>query len=223
MDVINRGIKNVFRNSIRSFSIVIILGLSIGLALTMLLSGEAVSQKIDSVKGAIGNIINISPAGIRGFEGGGELLTNSQIDAIASLDHVASINKTLNDRLDSNNTNLESSIEAGSFGRRQMESEGGGLQNANTPMPSLMILGTTDLDNLQSMGGGSISITSGEKFDANSDQNVALLGNDLATKNNLTAGSTHDLSIAGRTDMIFKLQDGKTYKIKFELKTSSVQ
>ena len=62
MGFITRGAKNAFRNNIRTLSIVVILALSIGLALTMLLARQAVQAKIDSVKSSIGNTITVSPA-----------------------------------------------------------------------------------------------------------------------------------------------------------------
>lgn len=196
MGAIHRGIKNAFRNLIRTFSIVIILGLSIGLALTMLIARQAVQSKIDSVKGSIGNMITVSPAGARGFEGGGEPLKTDQIAQIKTLPHISSVTQTLNDRLDSKSTNLQSAVDAGSIGRRfqgQGDSSQGntrsGSGNANFT-PPVMTVGSTDLSALQSFGGGSINLTSGEKFDANVDAPVALLGKSLAEKNNLKVGST---------------------------------
>ncbi len=76
MNVVTRGIRNAFRNKIRTFSIIVILGLSVGLALAMLIANQAVGQKIDSVKSSVGNTVSIAPAGVRGFEGGGNALTD---------------------------------------------------------------------------------------------------------------------------------------------------
>ena len=98
MNVITRGIRNTFRNNIRTLSIVIILGLSIGLALSMGIARGAVQQKIASVKSSIGNTISISPAGARGFAGGGNALTDSQMNKIKNLTHVSGITETLSDR-----------------------------------------------------------------------------------------------------------------------------
>ena len=61
---------------------IVILGLSIGLALTMLVANQAVRQKITSVKSSVGNTVSISPAGVRGFEGGGTALTTEQRSAV---------------------------------------------------------------------------------------------------------------------------------------------
>lgn len=198
MNTILRGIRNAFRNSIRTVSIVIILGLSIGLALTMLVARQAVVAKINSVKSSIGNTVTISPAGSRGFEGGGNPLTSAELDKVKTLPHVASVTETLQDRLDSTTTNLQSSIQAGALGRRFNGGGAGGGGNAQgggtggTFTPPVIISGTNNLSGTAALaqGGGSISVTSGKTFDASIDANVALVGKDLASKNSLNAGST---------------------------------
>ncbi len=200
MNVISRGVRNAFRNVIRSVSIVVILGLSIGLALTMLIARQAVGQKIDSVKSSVGNTIAIAPAGIRGLSGGGTPLTTSQLAAVQSLPHVANISESLNDRLTSSDTNLQSSIQLGNFGRRQAQIDtqgsGGGDSGfggggAGNFMPPVIVLGTTNLTQLdQTAGGGTAKITSGKTFDPTIDADVALVGTTLAGKNSLSAGST---------------------------------
>src|SRR5659263_654819 len=86
MNSLTRGIRNAFRNMIRTGSVVVILAISIGLALIMLISLFAVNDRIDSVRGSVGTTITVSPAGIRGFQGGGELLTQADSDKISSLD-----------------------------------------------------------------------------------------------------------------------------------------
>jgi len=201
MNVITRGIRNAFRNGIRTFSIVIILGLSIGLALTMVVARQAVQAKIDSVKASIGNQVTISPAGARGFEGGGNPLTDTQLTSITSLPHVVSLTETLGDRLDSTQTSLQSSITAGSLGRRNAQfgggegggggNFGGGSASGATFTPPVMVIGTNNVTSLSVLpGGGSLKVTSGKAIDPTVDANVALIGSSLASKNNLKAGST---------------------------------
>src|ERR1700686_3417993 len=99
MNVVTRGIRNAFRNAIRTFSIVVILGLSVGLSLAMLVAHQAVGQKINSVKASVGNTVSISPAGVRGFEGGGNPLTQVQLSGVKSLPHVTATTESLSDRL----------------------------------------------------------------------------------------------------------------------------
>lgn len=199
MNVVTRGIRNAFRNSVRTISIVIILGLSVGLALSMLVARQAVSQKIQTVQSSVGNTVSISPAGTRGFEGGGDALTETQVAAVQKLAHVTGIQESLQDRVNSETTNLQSAVDLGSLGKRfaengpqvnvhRIDSDG----NAGTSFtPPVTILGTTSPTDLsKTQGGGSFSLKSGTAFGSTSSENVALIGTSLATKNNLNVGST---------------------------------
>jgi putative ABC transport system permease protein len=191
MGAVFRGCKNAFRNSVRTISLVFILGLSIAMSLVMFMSYRAVEKKIDSVKSSIGNTIIVSPAGVRGFEGGGELLAQADVESIKSVPGVTRVSAVLSDRLDSDNSNLISAIEPGSFGRRQQGFENGGSgrqmpENFSIPVS---VTGTDDLSVVSSLNISSLNIISGEEFDGQSGEFVALIGSDLASKNNLSVGS----------------------------------
>lgn len=201
MGVISRGIKNAFRNTIRTISIVFILAVSIGMALVMLMSLNTVQAKIDSVKSSIGNFITVSPAGIRGFEGGGSLLTDANVATVSSLPHVTKTVETISDRITTGtDTNLQSAIDPGSFGNRQCSQQlGSGSSGSNSNQNSsqqrtftmpVMITGTNDLSVTANLNVSKFSITSGQIFDAKSSDRVALIGTALATKNNLAINST---------------------------------
>jgi len=207
MSVVARGTKNAFRNSIRTVSIVAILALVIALALVMLLSMKAVQAKIDSVKGSIGNTITVSPAGGRDFQGGGNPLVAADVAKARAVPHVVSVTATLRGRLrtqgstsggfggDANAnevTNLTSPITPGTLGQQNNGGGGGGATQqlpTNFTLP-ITVTGTTDPSNVQVSGVNSIKLVSGTSFDAKSSANVAIVGKDLATKNNLTEGST---------------------------------
>lgn len=206
MGVMTRGFKNAFRNVTRTVSIVMILGLSIGLALTMLIARQAVQARINTVKASTGNTISISPAGMRGFEGGGNLLTASDLTSVSSISHVSKVVETLSDRLRSgSNTTLQSSLTMGSFGRRQQSSSSSSTSqnekavpaenttNSSTstaqPTAPINLTGVNSVDTT-ALSVSSVSFTSGEAFDATKDENVAIIGTDLATKNSLSVGST---------------------------------
>jgi len=215
---LTRGIRNAFRNSIRTLSIVIILGLSVGLALAMLVARQAVSQKIDSVKSSTGNTISIAPAGFRGFNGGGNPLTDSQLTAVKKLPHVSSVSESLSDRLTSSTTNLVSSIDPGALGKRfgGGGGNGGGVfggdfagGDTSFTLP-VSVTGTTDPSDLSSSGGGTLTLKSGKLFNASSTDNVALVGQSLAKKNNLSTGST--FSAYGSTITVVGIFDaGNTF------------
>jgi putative ABC transport system permease protein len=214
MNVISRGIRNAFRNVIRTFSIVVILGLSIGLSLAMLIAHQAVGEKIKSVKASVDNTISVSPAGVRGFQGGGTPLTAVQLTKVAALPHITQVDESLSDRLTTSNTNLVSAVSAGSLGQRFSQNSGesynpstsaaqtqrfsGGASTSTstgtfTFTPPVTIIGTTDptdLESSDSEGGGTFKLDSGSIFNANSSEDDAIIGSTLATKNNLKVGST---------------------------------
>ncbi len=203
MNVLTRGVRNAFRNGIRTIAIVGMLGLSIGLSLSMLLAHQAVGQKITSVQKTVGNTITVAPAGIRGFEGGGTPLTQTQIDSVKSVAHVTSVDSTLSDRVSGGNTNLVSAIDPGAFGRRQMriQDNGSSTDPADSPTgdmparpaftPPITIIGATNpLSAVAGSGGSTLTLKSGQAFDGTKDADVALVGSTLATKNSLSVGST---------------------------------
>ncbi|MCL5094091.1 MAG: ABC transporter permease [Patescibacteria group bacterium] len=228
MGFVKRGIKNTFRSPIRTLAIVLILGLSIGLAVTMLIARASVQKKIDSVKGSIGNMITVSPAGARGFEGGGEPLTMNDINKVKGLNHISSVSNTLMGRATTSDTTLQSPIEMGTLGQRQFRFNGGETerpdqnqnQNSNQGMP-IFTVGTDNPTTLSAFGGGTVTIKSGSLIDGNSDTNTADIGQDLATKNNLNVGSTFkiyntDITVSGIFDAGNKMSNSV---IVFPIKT----
>lgn len=209
MNVITRGIRNAFRNITRTLSIVVILGLSIGLSLSMLVAHKAVNKKIDSVRSSISNTITITPAGFRGFQGGGNPLTTDQLAKISKLDHISKIDESISDRLNSSDTSLVSAIDAGSLGQRfgGFEGFGGGFNNSTdmpvrTFTPPITAIGTT---NTASLDGSNLTLISGSQINGSQDSNNVLVGSTLATKNSLKVGSTFTaynttLTVAGIFD-----------------------
>jgi putative ABC transport system permease protein len=209
MGAIARGGKNAFRNVIRTISITMIVGLSIGLALVMVLSLKAVQARIDSVKSQIGNNITISPAGARGFEGGGEPLTQTEMKPVASAAHVVKTTYTLTDRVRTGDaTNLAASIDVGTLGNRQRsfnnsnadqtgpppgaerQSTTGGTTATRTFTMPIMITASNDLASASVAGGSKMTIVSGTLPSGGNSDNVAVVGKALAAKNNLKVGST---------------------------------
>lgn len=194
----------------RTAAIVLILGLSIGLVIAMLAARQAVDNKIETVKSSIGNTISVSPAGVRGFEGGGTALTTDQLTKVAAVTHVTSVTKTLTDRLTTSNTDLESGIEAGELGERRAGQTGVEMQappsesgtssesstsdsNSSTTRTFTMpvsVTGVSDVSSASTFGGTTVTWKSGKVFDATGDANVAVIGTKIASKNSLSVGST---------------------------------
>lgn len=208
MNTITRGIRNAFRNVIRTGSIVLILSLSIGLIIAMLAARQAVSEKIETVKSSSGNTITVSPAGARGFEGGGTALTSDQLAEVADVDHVTLVVNSLSDRLTTDNTDLESAVEAGALGQRNANNSGVGFQappsdaggdsssgesssDTSTTRTFTMPVTVTGISDESAIASGStITWQSGEAFDGSSSEYVAVLGSAIAEKNSLSVGST---------------------------------
>jgi len=202
MNVVTRGVKNALRNPIRSGIIVLMLAISIGLVLCMLVARGSIEAKITSLKSTTGNTITITPAGIMGFAGGGNPLSAANVKTITSTSHISATTETLSDQLSSTDTNLTSSLQLGSFGGR-FESQSSTTNSNNTsasadsagttPIDSrgarITVTGTTNPSSV-STNGGTVTITSGSTIDGSSSDDVAMVGTDLATTNNLKAGST---------------------------------
>ena len=199
MNVISRGIKNALRSPLRSGAIVLMLAISIGLILSMLVARSSVNAKIDEVKATSGTNITISPAGVMGFAGGGNPLTSAQLATITGTAHIASTSATLSDQLGTSDTNLTASLQMGSFGARQQRFEDSGstaisgssstTSTRPAPTPRISVTGTTNPNSI-STDGSDLKLTSGTTIDGTSSNLVALVGSDLATKNNLAVGST---------------------------------
>lgn len=203
MNVVSRGIRNVFRSPLRTGAIVLMLAISIGLILSMLVARSSVNAKIDQVKATAGTAITISPAGVMGFSGGGTPLTSAQLTTVTKTANISSTAATLGDQLGTTDTNLVSSLVLGSFGTRQQRFDNGGgsaspyaggnAAGSATPRPAptprITVTGTTN-PNSVSTSGSTLKLTSGTTLNGNSSGLVALIGSSLATKNNLTTGKT---------------------------------
>jgi putative ABC transport system permease protein len=195
MNSYSRGFRNAFRNKIRTISVIFILGLSIGLAISLVVARQAVTKKISDVKGNIGNVITISPAGARGFDGGGEPLNVDSVAKVKSTAHVVSVTSTLSDRLAEADTSLKSAIDVNNIGRRQRPDSA--VADPNAPArpavnfaPPVFVNGFDDQAVIEALLGGALKLTSGTAFDPKSESLEAIMGQDLATKNALTVGST---------------------------------
>ena len=203
MNVFVRGLRNAFRNTIRSVGIIAILALSIGLSISMLLAHQAVTSKISSVRATTGTTINVTPAGFFGFQGGGTPLTTSQLRPIESLPHVTGVSERLSERLTSSDTSLTSPITPGSLGQQFQgggsggEFGGGGFGggSSGTFVLPVTVTGTTTpgtalTSGVGGAGGGTEKLIAGTVFSPTSSSHVAIVGSDLAKKNALSVGST---------------------------------
>lgn len=210
MNVVSRGIKNAFRNVTRSISIIVILGLAIGLCLVMLIARQAVSNKINSVNSSIGNTVTIAPAGFSSFSSVNNALTTSQLSKVANLPHVTSLDESLTDRLttigsaslpfgnssSSTSSNDQTSLTSpvtlnfnhtGGSGPSLFVSGGGSSSLPSNFSLPITIIGTTDPT---SINGSTLTISSGSAINGSVNNNDAMVSTSMASKNNLKVGST---------------------------------
>ena len=204
MSTVQRGVKNAYRNAIRTFSIVLILAISFSLALVMLLAVQAVNQRTASVSKSVGTLVTITPAGSQGFNGGGNPLTTNDITKVAATKNVTSVASSVSDRLSNSSstssfgrattggtTSLKSSISPGSLGRRfgGGNASNGAAPPANFSLP-ITVTGTTQPLSATVLGVNSVTLLSGTSIDGSSSALVTDIGKTLATKNQLKVGST---------------------------------
>lgn len=96
MTAAGRGIRNAFRNAVRTISVVLILGLAIGLSVVMLIAHHSVTGKIATTFSSIGNTVTIGPSGYPADGQPAKNLTTAELAPIANLHGVTSIDETLN-------------------------------------------------------------------------------------------------------------------------------
>jgi putative ABC transport system permease protein len=206
MSVVIRGVKNAFRNWLRTLAVVLILAIGIGLSLSMLVANEAVTAKINDLKSQVGTTLTVNPAGSRDGEGGGEPLTTSQVDVISKIAHVSNVtavadftlqnqesaangNQTMRLRMgeeevEPGKTSLKSSVEPGTLGRR-------GNVDANGQLPTNFSLPINGVGSQGAdMDGKAYNITAGRNINKGDTGYIAVIGSGIASKNGLSVGST---------------------------------
>lgn len=208
MSVFIRGVKNAVRNPVRTTAVVILLGVAMAFALSLLLANQAVQTKLAELKANGATTLVVSPAGQGmgpGSTGGGEPLTDAMYQKLGSIAHVSETGATLRAESFRRNTttsesgdsteftpptsqiDLESPIDAGTLGRRQFGSNSTGT-GAEAATDFKLPVQATGVDGTLDASGNSYSLTDGNWFSGAS--NEAVLGTTLASHNNLKVGST---------------------------------
>jgi len=201
VNALRRGVKNAFRNTIRSVGVIVILAVAIALSISMLIARDAVNTKINSVRATTGNTITVSPKGFYGGFGGGTPLTNADVTKVTALPDVSVVKAALTQRLRSSSTSLVSGVSAGSLGQQFGGGGGGGgfgqstgtsgsTQTFTLPVTFTGTNSPGDALTGGANGGSTEKLTHGTSFAANSTQDVAIVGTAIASANNLSVGST---------------------------------
>jgi putative ABC transport system permease protein len=197
---LRRGIRNAFRNTMRSIGVVVILAVAITLSISMLIARDAVNTKINTVKASTGTTVTVSPKGFFGFSGGGTPLTTTEVNSLLSIKNVEAIQESLTEDLSTSKTSLTAPSPAGSlgaqFGGGSSSSSGSGFGfggGSGTFTLPIRVVGTNSPGTTLvggAFGGGTEKLTAGTAFSPTSNADVAIVGTTLASKNNLKVGST---------------------------------
>jgi putative ABC transport system permease protein len=211
MNVLTLGMRNAFRNRTRTVAIIAIVGLSMGLSLIMLISYQAVQQKITDAKRSIGNTITVRPAGNTGMLGSdSNTLDGGKVAAVRDIAHVDKTVNVLTDRLGTDGTeqpmmgsseapktSLKSPVElkksTNSAGMTTYS--GGGLMLVGGVPPNfsppVTFAGSSNPSAASTVPGSSaLAITSGKAIGGSEDDSKAMISGAMAKKNNLKVGDT---------------------------------
>jgi putative ABC transport system permease protein len=180
MTAVGRGIRNAFRNAVRMISVVLILGLAIGLSFVMLIASHSVAAKVATTLSAIGNTVNI---GLPGYPTGlqlGKQLTIAELAPVAHIHGVTSIDEIL-------------SAAAQPRGKTQNAAPSASARTSLRPVnlsPAVYFSGSTQPTNPVSIGASALRIVSGHAISGTSPANSAMVSAALAHQNGLKVGST---------------------------------
>jgi putative ABC transport system permease protein len=215
MTTAGRGIRNAFRNAVRTISVVVILGLSIGLSFVMLAAHHSVTDEVATTLSSIGNTVTIGPAG---YSAGGPLgtnLTTAELAPIARLRGVTSIDESLNGAANTlgapqvtcpkgaechssaaryhnvklGSTNLTSPMSPAAR-RAALECEPKPCTPPVSGSQEVYFTGSTQPTNPVNIGASTVKIVSGHAISGTTSADVALVSTAMARRNGLKAGST---------------------------------
>jgi putative ABC transport system permease protein len=186
MSLIQRAVLNLVRSPLRTVAITLLLAVSIGLALIMATVHGATQNQLGSISGEVGTEITIRPAGsFGGIMGSDKTLAQEDIDKLSGIDHVASVQATVQTQYSGDS--LESAIDVGPF------PAGPGGSSSRSFRMGVMVMGfDAAAENPTLMGGSTLEVVEGSYFTSDN-ADVMLVGQDLADKNNLKVGSTVDI------------------------------
>ena len=207
---VRRALRNLARAPVRAAMMAALIAVGICLALIMLTVNSAFADRLDQIKASVGADVIVRPAGTGGgfFGGGGgggrgdntgsdtpQYLAASDLAKLTSLPHVSSITSAVNET--SPTTNLTAPARQVNVSRANARIATATAEG--TPAArfggTIRVVGTDASGPLALIGGGSATVSNGRGFsDADSNANVAIVGQRLATANNLQVGSIGGLS-----------------------------
>jgi len=178
MTAAGRGIRNAFRSAVRTVSVVVILGLVIGLSFVMLIANHSVTGKVATTLSSIGNTVAIGPPPFSAGGQPGKNLTTAELAPIAHLHGVTSIDEKL----------------AGAAKPRG-STQNGPSTSARTSLrpvsfsPAVYFSGSTQPTSPVNIGASTLRIVNGYAISGTSPADVAMVSTSMARENGLKVGS----------------------------------
>jgi putative ABC transport system permease protein len=173
MTAAGRGIRNAFRSPVRAVSVVLILGLAIGLGFVMLIANRSVAGKVATTLSSIGNTVTIGLPGNPAGGQPGKKLTTAELAPIAHLHGV---------------TGIDEALHGAAEPRGPTPGARTSLRPANVS-PAVYFSGSTQPGNPVNIGASALRIVSGHTISGTSPAGVAMISTAMARKNGLTVGS----------------------------------
>lgn len=204
MRMVWRSLRNLFRSPLRTTLMVALLAVSIGLALIMFTVHGATANQLGSIGTEVGTEITIRPAGSYGsfgMEGGGTAATLAQdnVSQLSAITHVASVQETVETRY------TGSSLVSADTPPTTGGGFGGGSGSFTMPITVMGLSATNTTPTL--MNGSTLKVVEGSYFTSDN-ADVVVVGQDLASKNSLSVGSTVD--IEGTSVTVIGIYDSGT-------------
>jgi ABC-type antimicrobial peptide transport system permease subunit len=189
MGIVKRGVRNVARNPIRLFLVVVLLGASLTFVAAMLALSASVQARLNEVRDQVGTDITISPAGSFNGQGVGGTLTVAQISTAERTPGVVSYQEHLIHPYTGSDLKGSLKVPAGAV----VQGPAGVPSNGTVP-PVIqgITAGTVSLTLLGS--NNPATITSGRTFTTSEeDADVALMSTAMVQANNLKLGDRFTL------------------------------
>jgi len=180
MTAAGRGIRNAFRNAVRTVSVVLILGLVTGLSFVMLIANHAVTGQVATTLSSIGNTVAIDPPPFSADGQPGQNLTTAELAPIARMPGVTSLDETLH-------------AVAEPRGKTRNAAPSAPARTSLRPTSSsaaVYFCGSTQPANPVNIGTSTFKISSGHAIPGSSPAALAMVSTAMARKNGLKAGST---------------------------------
>jgi putative ABC transport system permease protein len=185
-----RSLKNLVRSPLRTSLMVVLLAVSIGLALIMATVHAATQQELGDIGGVIGTEITVRSAGSFGGMGGGEPLPQEDVDKLSDIEHVASVQASVQTRYTGDS--LEAP-DAGTIGTPPGDRQGRLPPSGGSFTMGITVMGVDAATETPAlMGASTFEIVEGSYITSdNADEMV--IGQNLADTNSLSVGSTVDI------------------------------